>query len=447
MVLTTPEDQLTALCIVMFNAAPGANILADLVGAHDAGSSIRDIAEALATKPQFWLVYYPDSTQSLAEAMVDNLLASDTPQDSKLWCRDWLLGKLDSGESTASVLLQAGQELLATTNPKFASAQAQLANKLDVANYYSVTLGESSTWLSKLQNVLEGVTHEPATVSAAKAAIDFNLSGSQELTFTADPNGATTVDVRAAAVDLTIVAPTNSDGYPDLSIVIVDGDSRELTITLTATLDEGRNPASPDDDTYENVSVWLNTIDDHRDLETLTLKGNGSVQLYDDDGTALSIIDASGLSSAKTDAPRADGLVLFGHNRSAETIFLSQGRDSVDLYDTSTVKNPDTIHDYELIENGANSGQIDLGASDHLSVMAIQGFTRIEIQAADLDAALTQAANASEGQNLVFHFGGDTYIYADWVSPDGAESLDDDDLLVKLVGTLDLDLLLDMLNS
>jgi len=47
------------------------------------------------------------------------------------------------------------------------------------------------------------------------------------------------------------------------------------------------------------------------------------------------------------------------------------------------------------------------------------------------------AAGAETGANLVFHFGGDTYVYVD----QGTAGLDDGDHLVKLVGIYDLDLL------
>ena len=51
---------------------------------------------------------------------------------------------------------------------------------------------------------------------------------------------------------------------------------------------------------------------------------------------------------------------------------------------------------------------------------------------------LTEAGNSAVGANLVFHFGGDTYVYSDV----GA-GLDDSDILVKLTGTLDLDQMTD----
>ena len=40
--------------------------------------------------------------------------------------------------------------------------------------------------------------------------------------------------------------------------------------------------------------------------------------------------------------------------------------------------------------------------------------------------------------NVVFHFGGDTYVYVDT----GTDGLTDNDILVKLTGTLDLDQLI-----
>jgi hypothetical protein len=60
--------------------------------------------------------------------------------------------------------------------------------------------------------------------------------------------------------------------------------------------------------------------------------------------------------------------------------------------------------------------------------------------ATTLAGSLT-AAGENASPNLVFHFGGDTYVYVDNLVGT-AGGLDDTDVVVKIVGTQDLDLLI-----
>jgi hypothetical protein len=67
--------------------------------------------------------------------------------------------------------------------------------------------------------------------------------------------------------------------------------------------------------------------------------------------------------------------------------------------------------------------------------------------ATSLGAALLEAANLVVGgaakNDVVFNFGGDTYVFPDLAAGGSSVAgLDDGDTLVKLSGTLNLDLLL-----
>ena len=79
---------------------------------------------------------------------------------------------MNAGESFGSVIFQALEAIEASTSADFAAAKAQLANKAAVAEYYSVELGKSSDSLEALQPVVANVTNNPASVQAAKDALD-----------------------------------------------------------------------------------------------------------------------------------------------------------------------------------------------------------------------------------------------------------------------------------
>src|SRR5690606_24864955 len=131
--ITTQErNELTGLFITMFNAAPGAGYLSEVVAAREAGASLLSIAENLATKPEFQQTYPAFLTaHEFAARAVGNLLAPDTPAGAKTWATNWIVGKLNAGESAASVLTQAAQALMQTPNANYASAKALMANRIE----------------------------------------------------------------------------------------------------------------------------------------------------------------------------------------------------------------------------------------------------------------------------------------------------------------------------
>src|SRR5690606_3368237 len=139
-ITTEARNELTGLVIALFNAAPGADYLSAIVGAREAGASLESIALTLASKPAFQTVYPTFLTsEEFAARAVANLLPAETPEAAKAWAASWIEGQLNAGTDPALVLLQAAQALIATDNPNYAAAKAQLLNKIEVANYYSVT--------------------------------------------------------------------------------------------------------------------------------------------------------------------------------------------------------------------------------------------------------------------------------------------------------------------
>jgi hypothetical protein len=117
----------------------------------------------------------------------------------------------------------------------------------------------------------------------------------------------------------------------------------------------------------------------------------------------------------------------------AETVSLGGARDTV--VTGSTVAAMDTITGFQLTADASNALLADTTRSDVLNVGGLGAFAKFTSTTATTFAGiLTEAGNSAVGANLVFHFGGDTYVYSDV----GA-GLDDTDILVKLTGTLDLD--------
>jgi len=133
----------------------------------------------------------------------------------------------------------------------------------------------------------------------------------------------------------------------------------------------------------------------------------------------------------------------------AETVTLGGARDTVTT--GSSLVSRDTVAGFQVTAS-ANPLVVDTTRSDVLkigvaftgSVAAGGNAAKMVTTAGSLDAALLEAANlkAADGttnvENVVFHFGGNTYVYVDT----GTNGLSDNDKLVILSGTLNLDLLI-----
>jgi cytoskeletal protein RodZ len=121
-----------------------------------------------------------------------------------------------------------------------------------------------------------------------------------------------------------------------------------------------------------------------------------------------------------------------------ETVVLGGAKDTI--VTDSTVANPDTITGFALVAQAANALAADAARSDVISVegATVVTFAKLVSTTATTYAGILTEAGASATADLVFHFGGDTYLYSD----QGTAGLDDADTLIKLTGTYDLDQLI-----
>jgi hypothetical protein len=136
-------------------------------------------------------------------------------------------------------------------------------------------------------------------------------------------------------------------------------------------------------------------------------------------------------------------------NQVAETVLLGGAKDTV--VTGSTIVAVDTVTGFQVVASAANPLVADAARSDVLNIglntstpWTVDNSAKMTVTGSSLEAALLQAASltfagtATPVNNVLFHFGGDTYAYQDL----GTAGLSDDDVLVKMSGTLNLDLLL-----
>lgn len=178
---TSQQYDVIRLMLAMFNAAPGNMYLQEFAGYIANGTTMSELANMLAQTEAFQSPQlYPSSltSQQFAAKLVANLMADTANSVNRAWLTDVIISYLDNGASRGEViwLLVSALTPIPYTDYNWGKTSAQFANKVDVAYYYSVTTGQSSTDLGTLQAVTRSVTDDPATVITAKALKPVNLA-------------------------------------------------------------------------------------------------------------------------------------------------------------------------------------------------------------------------------------------------------------------------------
>lgn len=267
---------------------------------------------------------------------------------------------------------------------------------------------------------------------------------------------------RPAAGTLNVVAQSAGS--------IIEAYGRQLNLTVMAAEDEaatwlqgdvaradivlaGQSRAGPSDDgPIELASVMVITAGTVlSSLSGITVEGTGSARVYNYEGSALEQVDVSAMQATPPpDAGSPDmagGLAYLSYNSRAETILLGDGVDQVKLW-SSTVGSTDVVMGLGLVARSDMPDELDMERSDRL---VLGGFNDVDgmFEIVDDDHVGTLMFQdalsllAANNGPVVFHWQGDTFVF----SGGGNGQVDDGDVLVRLVGELDLDILVASLGS
>jgi len=184
LITTAGRQELIALHVAMFNAAPSASRLSSMVQAVEGGQTLFQVGRAMAADSFFGQVYPGLMTGSeFANKLADILLTTGTLASARTWAVNWATAQLTAGTPRADIIVAAVQALRANTNVDFDAAETKLTNTTSVAEYYAVTKLQNGTTLQDLQDVILGVTEVATTVTAAKAIIDGEAAAATGKTF------------------------------------------------------------------------------------------------------------------------------------------------------------------------------------------------------------------------------------------------------------------------
>ncbi|MGO2147553.1 beta strand repeat-containing protein [Halomonas sp.] len=168
------QSNIIALTVGMFDAAPGAQNLSDFANIFENnGQSYHGLADALASTSQYQSQF--DGVETL-DGRIDKVLANlgiQAGTDAYTSAKAHFDARVAQGASETQLIVESLEYLLGDDiAEEFTDVQAQLNNKVDVATYFSVDRQQNGDSLAELQGVIGNVTADPATVEAAKQAID-----------------------------------------------------------------------------------------------------------------------------------------------------------------------------------------------------------------------------------------------------------------------------------
>jgi hypothetical protein len=322
----------------------------------------------------------------------------------------------------------------------FTGAETGLdASKL-AANYTGIDLASGSAIIGVGTQSITAhgdvdLTAAGYKVTAATATAPASTTYAGTIGVSDDATGA--VVVKAEAVNLAVKATTVGTD------ATLTGDFHTATVTLTNSV-SGTGATAVD--TAATVAIDTATS---AALKSLTLTGTGSATVTNGADAALTTVDASGLNGTLTlgdDAGNATaGLTYTSTNTAAETIKLGAAIDNVTI-GSSLYGAMDTVTGLTLVANTA--GDALASNSDHITVTGVTDAVKFTTTQTDIDLALKDAAASTKGAELVFQLGGDTYVFHNVADANGAtNTIDANDTIVKLTGTVDLDTLILALNG
>jgi hypothetical protein len=318
-----------------------------------------------------------------------------------------------------------------TVNVTATSANVTAAGYVGKGVLVDGTGATSTTYAGSLKATAKGAA-VALTANASDLTLTVSTVGSTSNGVTTNTATAVTLtgDVKTAVI--TVNSSTNNSkltGSDIASSVSLSPANTGLTAAVT-------------DVTVGGASTSL------ANLASVTLSGTGSATIVNTGtGSKLATIDASGLNGkllfATGTTPGslvgdASAGLSFTAGTLAENVKLGSALDTLTYATTSsTYAKMDSITGYSAVANAA--GDRVAALSDNITGgIAGTFFARTTGVSGSLDAALTTVGALTASANYVFQNGGNTYIYQDL----GAAGLDDADVVIELVGLVNLDVLI-----
>lgn len=366
------QQKLIALVVGMFNAAPGKDVLDELEAAFEAGAPLSLIAESLALTDEYKSIYAEDlSNAAFATALVNNMVGDLVSATEKADAAAYIQSLLNAGDSRVDVTLIAIEALASvpTTDANWGAAAQALANKVEVATYYSVTQGVSSTDLATLQGVVADVDDTAASVTDAKAAIDADLVIGDTFELTTANDTITGTDLNDTITG--VVSALSSANTLNAGDVILGGaGSDKLVLEVSSNFN-----GFTGDGKMEGV-------------ETVVLNSTGSV------GRTVSLAGTKGVERVEIDASKG-AISLSGMALGATVAVSGQtetGNFAINYASAATTAGTADVQNIEFSGLGALTAA---GTASKTVTATIAGIETINLKLTGTNVANLTAANAA----------------------------------------------------
>jgi trimeric autotransporter adhesin len=261
---TEARNDLVRIVVGMFNGAPGSEILSQLTNAFEAGQTRVQIATNLAKTAEYQSLFPDNNTNAeVAAKIVNNIIGDLATAAVKADAVALLNAQLNAKPTTTSAQKAAARaevtvwaldqlKNIPATDAGLGKVVQALANKTDVAVYYSVDAQQNPASVTAAQEVLENVDDTAASVTAAKEAVDggSNPGETYFLKVTADNI------VGGSGDDVINALPEKADGTVGTTLSAFDAiDGGNGNDTLNIYTVAGGNTALPTSATIKNVET------------------------------------------------------------------------------------------------------------------------------------------------------------------------------------------------
>ncbi|MEJ6021944.1 DUF4214 domain-containing protein [Ramlibacter sp. PS4R-6] len=390
------RTQISQLYVALFGRAPDAEGLGFWVSKLNAGESMVSIANQMfATDPA--RAYYPSflTNQEIIASFYLNVLGRAADAEGLAF---WTAKLNASGATPGTVInemISAVANYVANggSDPAGLTSAALFNNKVAVAQYY----GEHAGNIDDATVVLATVTADPATVTAAKAAIDGGIVGQNgiEVALTTGSdliNGTPVVDTVTGVFGTAATATFNAGDVIDL------GAGTKDTLNLVA-----NGVTASDAVIVKNVEI-INVTDTLGATVNATLFENGPGINFLSTQTGLtSMVTGASTSGVYGLAGKGNLTVDFastsGTSDTANVSLAGVGA-STTARSTVNVSDTNTIEKVSVATTGTNFVTLAAGSAAGTLTVTGNGTNDFDLSAASATAALlTLDASASTGTN------------------------------------------------
>jgi len=246
--MATTSDQIYKICAGLFNAAPGAtylqefnNLVLDQVAAGSTvDAALLGLSNALAGHAAFTtnIITDTDTTTALqATKLLANFGLTYGATDAvTVAAQTWMEGEINAGTGYGAIVYTAvtalSDAVWVAANSTYADVATTMTNKAAVANYYSVTLGQSSATVATLQSVVNTVTAATPVATTADLAAAAGAATGSTLALT---TGTDTLFGTVLSDTFTGASGTVEDADSIVDSSTTDNDTANLVVTAAYT--------------------------------------------------------------------------------------------------------------------------------------------------------------------------------------------------------------------